>query len=222
MLTNPQYLEVKTGEVHLKYGSLTLYSFWRFFTTNMIDTDHSEFEADEMEGTKAKLLKNLYLLADKYDVKDMLAAVELAQADWNYLEDRLEICKMAQDLGAPRLLDSLVELVVELVPEIESSSVLVSVFEFLLSIDNDSHLLGTLDNLHNIKIKKELVPLTLAEVSKLLDGVEDKIFLVKTIKLAKRWAYNQPAEKTKKVPGGDPLQAESQVCQACEGVSQRQ
>ena len=129
-----------------------------------------------------------------------LAAVELAlyaQADWNDLEDRLEICKMAQDLGAPRLLDSLVELVVELVPEIESSSVLVSVFKFLLSIDNDSHLLGTLDNLHNIKIKKELVPLTLAEVSKLLDGVEDKIFLVKTIKLAKRWAYNQPAEKTK-------------------------
>ena len=212
MLTNPQSREVSNGELRLRYGSLTLHTFWRFVMTGEIDSepckDKVGFLDDDSEDTEAKLLKNLYILAGRFDVKDMRAAVEFAlftQACWDgrdleeQLETHLEICKIAQDLNNQRLLNSLAELLAELVAKIDSPRTLLRVFKFLLSMKNDLHLLSALDYLTELQIKKELVLPTFGKLARLLDGRDDKIFLVKMVKLCKYWEseFSQPEEKAK-------------------------
>ena len=74
----------------------------------------------------------------------------------------------------------------------DCSTTLVNIFKFLSTAEDDSHLIGALDNLANLQIKKESVPQTFADVMKILYGMEDKVFLVKIAKLAKSWEKKHP------------------------------
>ena len=199
MLANKEFLEAKSGEVRIdEFDSATLDYFWQFLLRGVVYIEGSQFDVGKDENTKMEVLRNLYKLADKYDVKDMAAKVNMALLSMCnfYPEDQdgystnFKLREVALESGANEAGEFILS---QTFKQTESDPVLPGMCELIIlarDLEDKKWLRRAINDMEEFSSDHRApTAIHLAKVFRELNKMESKVYLVLAIKACKAWGH---------------------------------